>query len=320
MEPTVFISYSHDDESHKDWVLQLATRLRSNGLNVLLDRWNLKLGQDLASFMERGLSASNRIVSICSESYVQKANDGYGGVGYEKQIMTAELMSDLNTNWVVPVIRNNSTAKKAPIFLAGRLYVSFENESLYENSYEELLRELLDEPVLPIPLIGENPFKTAKYFAEQKFIPASEKYVSPAVKGTVTFDYSNNNGHYFIGQGQLAFELDFSKSSDRCIQLYNDPQNIRTVAVVKDRHSISDIDDARVYDGSSRVRRPNLNQIAVVQNVNGFFAAIKIIDIKDDTRGSESDEVSFEYVIQTNGSPDFTSTGQDCIQGVQTDK
>ena len=57
MEPTVFISYSHDDESHKDWVLQLATRLRSNGLNVLLDRWNLKLGQDLASFMERGLSA-----------------------------------------------------------------------------------------------------------------------------------------------------------------------------------------------------------------------------------------------------------------------
>lgn len=312
MEPTVFISYSHDDESHKDWVLQLATRLRSNGLNILLDRWNLKLGQDLASFMEQGLSASNRIVSICSENYVKKANNGNGGVGYEKQIMTAEMMSDLNTNWVVPVIKNNSTAKKTPTFLGGRIYVSFENESLYESSYEELLRELLDEPVLPIPPIGENPFKTAKYFAEQKFIPAAEKYVSPAVKGTVTFDYSNNNGHYFIGQDQLGLELDFSKSSDKCIQLYNDPQIVRTVAIAKDRQSIFEIDDARVYDGSSRVRRPKLSEIAVIQKANGFFVAIKILDIKDDTRGSESDEVSFEYVIQTNGSPDFTSLVQNC--------
>ncbi len=62
----------------------LATRLRSNGLNILLDRWNLKLGQDIASFMERGLSESNRIVSICSENYVKKANDENSGVGYEK--------------------------------------------------------------------------------------------------------------------------------------------------------------------------------------------------------------------------------------------
>lgn len=38
-----------------------------------------------------------------------------------------------------------------------------------------------------------------------------------------------------------------------------------------------------------------------------FFAAIKVLDIKDDTCGSEFDEVTFEYLIQTNGSPDFTS-------------
>lgn len=307
MEPTVFISYSHDDESHKDWVLQIATRLSSNGLNIILDRWNLKLGQDLSSFMEHGLSASNKIVSICSENYVKKANDGNGGVGYEKQIMTAEMMSNLNTNWVVPVIKNNKAAKKVPTFLDGRLYVSFENESLYESSYEELLRELLDEPVLPIPTIGKNPFKTAKHFSEQRFIPTNEKYVSPAVKGSVTFDYSNNNGHYFIGQGQLCFELDFSSSSESCIQLYSDPQSIRTVAIVKDLQSIFEINDARVYDGSSRIRKLKLNQIAVIQNVNGFFAAIKILDIKYDGRGSDSDEVSFEYMIQTNGSPDFTT-------------
>ena len=51
--PTVFVSYSHDGEEHSDWVLQLATRLRSNSVDVILDRWNLRLGQDLAAFMEK---------------------------------------------------------------------------------------------------------------------------------------------------------------------------------------------------------------------------------------------------------------------------
>lgn len=307
MPTTVFISYSHDDQTHLDWVLQLATRLRSNGLDVLLDRWNLRLGQNLAAFMERGLSEANRVVCICSEKYVEKANVGSGGVGYEKQIITAEIMADLNSNWVVPVIRNNNQDKNVPTFLGGRLFVSFENDSLYEKNYEELLRELLDEPVLPIPPIGNNPFQTITSFANQKFLPNSEKYVSPATSGEVTFDYSNNNGRYFVGQGELLFELDFSKSSDRCIQLLNDPPGIRTIAIAKGVSQITEIEDARAFDGSSRGRRPQIGQVVVIQNANGFYAAIKIIAVKDDTRGSHDDEVIFNYAIQSNGSPNFTS-------------
>lgn len=306
-EPIVFISYSHDSEEHKNWVLQLATRLRSNGVNIILDRWNLKLGSDLASFMERGLSKSNRIVSICSETYVKKANEGKGGAGYEKQIMTAELINDQNNNWVIPLIKNNPENRKTPTFLGGRMYISFEESHLYENKYEELLRDILDEPVLPIPPIGKNPFQTIKEFAKQKFIPNNEKYVSPATNGKVTFDYSNNDGRYFIGQGELVFELDFSKSSNSNIQLYNDPSSIKTVAIAKNINEFKEIKDARIYDGSSRVRRPNINEIAVLQNSNGFYAAIKILVIKDDSRGSKNDEVTFDYSIQTNGSPDFSN-------------
>ena len=58
MAPLVFVSYSHDSDSHSDWVLQLATRLRSNGVDTILDRWNLQLGQDVAAFIEKGLSAA----------------------------------------------------------------------------------------------------------------------------------------------------------------------------------------------------------------------------------------------------------------------
>lgn len=53
MTPTLFISYSYDGDVHSSWVLQLATRLRKDGVNVILDKWHVTLGQDLASFMER---------------------------------------------------------------------------------------------------------------------------------------------------------------------------------------------------------------------------------------------------------------------------
>lgn len=305
IEPAVFIFYSHDSEEHKNWGLQLATRLRSNGVNVILDRWNLKLGSDLASFMERGLSKSQRIISVCSDIYVKKANDGKGGSGYEKQIMTAEFINDQNTNWVIPLIRNNRNPKKTPTFLGGRMYISFEDTHLYESKYEEPLRDLLDEPVLPIPPIGKNPFQMIKEFTQQKFIPNSEKYASPASKGTITFDYSNNNGRYFIGQGELMFEIEFSKSSDMDIQLLNDPVSIKSIAIAKGVKSINEITDARIYDSSSRIRRPSTNEVAVLQNTNGFYSAIKILDIKDDTRKDKDDEITFEYFIQTNGSPNF---------------
>ena len=220
--------------------------------------------------------------------------------------MTAELINDQNTNWVIPLIKNNPNDRKTPTFLGGRMYISFEEAHLYESKYEELLRDILDEPVLPIPPIGKNPFQTIKEFAQQKFIPNSEKYLSPATSGTVTFDYSNNNGRYFIGQGELMFEIDFSKSSDRDIQLLNDPSSIKTVSIAKDIKNINEIKDARIFDGSSRIRRPAINEVAVLQNTNGFYSAIRILDIKDDTRNDKNDEITFEYFIQTNGSPDFT--------------
>lgn len=113
------------------------------------------------------------------------------------------------------------------------MYISFEEAQLYETKYEELLRDLHDEPVLPIPPIGENSFRTVKEFAKQKFIPASEKYVSPSSKGTVIVNYSNNNGRYFIGQSETMFEIALSKASNTSIYLLNDPVSIRSIAIAK---------------------------------------------------------------------------------------
>ena len=134
------------------------------------------------------------------------------------------------------------------------------------------------------------------------------KYVSSEAQDKKkSFNYSNNNGEFCIGLFPYQFVLKFSKASKTYIHLYNDPETIKTIAIVKDKSNIYDIDDATQYDTSSRVRALKLNQIAVLQNNHGYYAAIKILAIKDDSRGDDVDEVEFEYVIQTNCSPDFTS-------------
>ncbi|MEA2756764.1 MAG: hypothetical protein QOJ54_3053, partial [Aliidongia sp.] len=51
--PKLFISYSWTSEDHKQWVLDLATGLRENGVDVILDRWHLLNGQDTHVFMEQ---------------------------------------------------------------------------------------------------------------------------------------------------------------------------------------------------------------------------------------------------------------------------
>ena len=51
--PKLFISYSWTSPDHEQWVLNLATELRESGIDVILDKWDLKEGHDANAFMER---------------------------------------------------------------------------------------------------------------------------------------------------------------------------------------------------------------------------------------------------------------------------
>ena len=119
----------------------------------------------------------------------------------------------------------------------------------------------------------------------------------------MTFDYSNDDGKYRIGECEHMFTTRWIKRSDDSIYLYKGG-NIRTVAVT-DKQSINEIEDAREYDGSSIHRTVQCGQVAVLQNAAEFWAAVKVLNIEDDTRGSEHDGLMLEYVIQSDGTPNF---------------
>ena len=151
--PKVFISYSHDTPEHKQWVSKLAAKLHHKGVNVIFDQWDLRLGDDVTQFMERGIKDSDRVLVICTDSYVRKANAGEGGVGYESMILTQKLAEDAGTNRFIPIIRQALGEDKTPTFLDSQVYINFMAEENFDEKFDELLHERLQVPVLQKPLV-----------------------------------------------------------------------------------------------------------------------------------------------------------------------
>ncbi len=104
---------------------------------------------------------------------------------------------------------------------------------------------------------------------------------------------------------RLKFEEKWSSASDNSIHALNDGLNIRSVALATGVKAIEDIEDATIYNSSSRIRTAKLSEIVIFQNTSGYFAAVLIEKIKCRSHGSERDEITFKYCIQYNKTPSF---------------
>lgn len=190
--PKVFISYSHDSQAHKKWVLELAQRLRNSGIDAILDQFRVGLGDDLGGFMEKSVAESDRIIMVCTDTYVTKANDGLGGVGYEKMIMTAEYMNQIDTKKVIPLIRQNGT-HIVPTFLTSRLHINFSREDEFELQFDNLLREIHEAPLFKEPPVGNNPFESVTEKPAESIIDKKTELLKVWVES-----YNNGDGFYTI--------------------------------------------------------------------------------------------------------------------------
>lgn len=211
--PKVFISYSHDSPEHKIWVMKLGEKLLKHGVEVLLDAWELKPGVDLSLFMERSLREADRVLMICTPNYVAKAEEGRGGVGYEKTIMTAEYMKSVDSIKVIPIIRQKS-ATHVPAFLATKIYLDFSTDELAEYYFDELVRELHGKPLYLKPKLGAAPNFDITPIAEPKL---SEDPILKAMKIIVDFYESEDSGWtkvseliahaQAVGMSKIYFEM-----------------------------------------------------------------------------------------------------------------
>ena len=140
--PSAFLSYSWDDDEHREWVKQFATRLTADGVAVTLDRWHAAPGGQIPAFMERAVRENDFVITVCTPKFKEKSDRRGGGVGYEGDIMTAEVFTGTAREKFIPVLRRGSWRDAAPSWLLGSYYIDLSADPYSEANYEDLLRTL----------------------------------------------------------------------------------------------------------------------------------------------------------------------------------
>ena len=66
---TVFISYSHDSSDHVQAVLTLSNKLRSDGIDCVLDQYESSPPETWPRWMEQEISKAEFVLMICTDGY-----------------------------------------------------------------------------------------------------------------------------------------------------------------------------------------------------------------------------------------------------------
>lgn len=161
--PRVFISYTGTDNNNREWVKELACKLRSNGVNARIDMFHLKPGQDLPQWMTNELMMADKVLLICDKYYAQKADDRNGGVGWETMIIQGDMLSKQQQNKYLAILRDSDIDQSLPIYVKSKYALNWAKDDITDEDFNELLLHLFDCDIEPP--IGEIPAFIRKKFA-----------------------------------------------------------------------------------------------------------------------------------------------------------
>ena len=156
MNPTtrVFISYSHDSDTHREFVRNLANDLRRNGLDCQIDQYvNGFPPEGWQRWMENQIEQADFVLIVCTPLYLQRYRgndpDGGRGVTFEGVVISQTLYDHYYRNTkFIPVIPAQGSLDDVPLPLKGYTTYSLPQD------YTALYRLLTDQHATPPPEIG----------------------------------------------------------------------------------------------------------------------------------------------------------------------
>lgn len=174
-KPKVFISYSWNNQAHQEKIREWADRLIEDGIEVLIDVYDLKEGHDKNAFMEKMVTDKSvtHVLIFSDKMYTEKANDRKRGVGAESQIISQDLYNEVEQTKFIPIVLEfqpeNDETPFLPVFLSSRVYVDFSSPEKSNENWERLIRLIYDKPLYEKPALGPPPV----YVKEGAAAPAS---------------------------------------------------------------------------------------------------------------------------------------------------
>ncbi|MGN0855556.1 MAG: toll/interleukin-1 receptor domain-containing protein [Kiritimatiellia bacterium] len=155
--PKAFISYSW---ANKARAIEIADLLIQNGIQVVIDVYDLREGMDKYAFMQRIVDDDSieKVLVLCDKSYRDKANKFKGGVGDEAMIISPEIYSKVDQEKFIPVVIEYEDGKPClPTFAKSRIYVDLANPDNETEEFERLVRNLWGYPDRRRPPLGNRP-------------------------------------------------------------------------------------------------------------------------------------------------------------------
>jgi tetratricopeptide (TPR) repeat protein len=145
---TVFISYSHDSDKQQKRVLALSERLRTDGLETILDQYlNGSPLQGWPRWMLDQMDEADFVLVICTRAYYRRfrgheqPGKGKGG-DWEGALITQEIYdSRSRTKKFIPVIFSSKDVQFIPEPLRAINYFTLTSEGQYQALYDSLLEQ-----------------------------------------------------------------------------------------------------------------------------------------------------------------------------------
>ena len=142
----VFISYSWHPIENKNRVKDLADKLISDGIDVVIDIYDLQPGNDRFYYMERMVTdpSIEKVLIICNSIYSNKADMRQGGVGTESMIITPEVYSSVSQTKFIPILfeRDKNGEPCLPVYLRSKFYFDFSDPVNYIQEYNNLVNHI----------------------------------------------------------------------------------------------------------------------------------------------------------------------------------
>lgn len=158
----VFISYSWTSQEHQNDVVDLANELIDNGIETIIDVYDLTSGDDKYKFMEKMVNDEKiqHVLMICNKSYAEKADTrDDSGVGEETQIISPHVYRKSKQSKFIPIIweRDDEGNTHTPAYLNSRIYIDLSSEEKKAEEFDKLIRHIFDKPRFTKPKLGTPP-------------------------------------------------------------------------------------------------------------------------------------------------------------------
>ena len=160
-KPKVFISYAWGTEEYQVRVLSFATDLINDGIDVVLDKWDLSEGNDTYAFMEKCVTDKSitNVLMLLDPIYAEKADGRLGGVGTETQIISSEVYGKVEQDKFIPIVfaRDEEGNICKPTYLKALLHFDLSKEENFDTEYQRLVKRLYGIEIYVKPQLGNKP-------------------------------------------------------------------------------------------------------------------------------------------------------------------